>query len=1269
MSETNTDPAAERSSSPRRWLRRLLLTSVALFGALLATLVFLATTETGLRVVQSAMQRLAPGVVEIARVEGSLFAQPTLHGLRIRLPAAELFASRITLQWSPARLLDRELRIEALEADDLQVLLVQGDTASGPLYPLPSVNLPLSVVLERMRVNSLAVTPAGSTEPKIVRGIELVARWKGEELRLEKAIAAMDEPAIKGEVDGSLVMGDAWPIDLAVQWHLAVDGREPLVGSGRVSGNLAQELTLVHESSGLAESRISARVMNPLADLNWQAEISAVGLEPRKFDASLPDSSLDLSLRGNGTLDDLTLDGTLDARLADLAAPGRVHGETSIKVVDDLLEVSALRLSTPPGAGVLTATGSYRIGGPQAGTIDGTVSWDALGWPIDGPPQWQSPTGRLRLSGTMDAFHHELETRVEGSGIPPAELKWKGRGTPSELRFEELVATLLDGRVEAEGVLAFSSDPEWRFDLSAAGLNPVALVPDMEGDLGAEVTTSGRFSEKFEATIELKSLEGTLLERPVAGKGVFRWRDALLRIDSLALSAGDNQVSVSGSVGDVLDLATTVDAPDLSQLLPNASGAIRGDARIAGKPVRPDVEADVVVKNFRLDDVRVENLDAKARVSASAAGVLELDLKGAGIRAGAADWHSLSLKATGTTSDHRFSAVMQGAPVSVQVTGLGRWEDDGLYDGALDTLKFGSSEAGDWRLLEPADFMLGSASWKLGQACLASTTQLGRLCLAADGEGDQWRAKADFESLMLKAFQPLLPEGMALEGEIKGGAEFTVSGNQLNGSALLGVVSGRTSVDLGENDQELVFTNSKLEVSAAAGDLNVNLELPFEGLGRLDGELRLTDWRMDAPVRPTQPLVASLKGGISDLSPLVTLVPVLSDLEGSLDVDLAASGTLESAVPSGQIRLAKVGFQVPDLNIRVSELSFAGRSRSLDLLEYEGRGKIGDGLIQLEGDTRAIGGAGMTTRLSVRGDRLIVADIPEAKVRVSPDLELTVDRERAELTGTIVVPEALIKPRAIPQGSVSPSSDVVVSGEGDEEADLRLATAADIRIKLGESVRFDGFGLRGLIRGDLRVTQEPGRLALGNGQLSIEDGIFTAFGEELPIEQGRLIFANTPVEDPGLNVVARREFSEGTVGARVVGTLKNPQLTFFSDPPMGQAEALNMLLTGGASRGGGSDAATMVGGSFLLRKAGSKIGLNDIGVTRTEGSENMSVFVGTYLNPKLYMQYITEMGNRANRVRFRYDLTKRLQAEVETGMCSRARCTTPLSAESPPAAS
>ena len=52
----------------------------------------------------------------------------------------------------------------------------------------------------------------------------------------------------------------------------------------------------------------------------------------------------------------------------------------------------------------------------------------------------------------------------------------------------------------------------------------------------------------------------------------------------------------------------------------------------------------------------------------------------------------------------------------------------------------------------------------------------------------------------------------------------------------------------------------------------------------------------------------------------------------------------------------------------------------------------------------------------------------------------------------------------------------------------------DLRLKLGDDVTIDAFGVRGRLTGDLRVTQAPGKEMLGDGQLAIVDGIYRFSG-------------------------------------------------------------------------------------------------------------------------------------------------------------------------------
>jgi translocation and assembly module TamB len=86
-----------------------------------------------------------------------------------------------------------------------------------------------------------------------------------------------------------------------------------------------------------------------------------------------------------------------------------------------------------------------------------------------------------------------------------------------------------------------------------------------------------------------------------------------------------------------------------------------------------------------------------------------------------------------------------------------------------------------------------------------------------------------------------------------------------------------------------------------------------------------------------------------------------------------------------------------------------------------------------------------------------------------------------------------------------------------------------------------------------------------------------------------------------------------------LGTLREPKLTFFSgtDPGMTQAQITKFLLTGIAPGGSGE---------------------SDTGLA-----------VGTYIAPKIFLEYETGLGDQANSVRLRYDLTDHVEIQTETG--------------------
>jgi translocation and assembly module TamB len=223
---------------------------------------------------------------------------------------------------------------------------------------------------------------------------------------------------------------------------------------------------------------------------------------------------------------------------------------------------------------------------------------------------------------------------------------------------------------------------------------------------------------------------------------------------------------------------------------------------------------------------------------------------------------------------------------------------------------------------------------------------------------------------------------------------------------------------------------------------------------------------------------------------------------------------------------------------------------------------------------------------------------------------------------------------------------------------------ARVEVKLGRQVKLAGLGLDGRIRGQLRVDQRPGKLATGTGTLNV-GGTYKAYGQNLEIESGRLLFAGTALDNPGLDIRAVRkilgesgDFGGDTItaGLQVRGTAQVPVLTVFSNPAMEQSEALSYLVTGkplsslksgeGDMLGTAARALGSAGGDLLAKGIGARTGL-DAGVSDSAALGGSAFTVGKYLSPKLYLSYGVGLFTPGEVVTLKYLFNRRWNFQAE----------------------
>jgi translocation and assembly module TamB len=180
------------------------------------------------------------------------------------------------------------------------------------------------------------------------------------------------------------------------------------------------------------------------------------------------------------------------------------------------------------------------------------------------------------------------------------------------------------------------------------------------------------------------------------------------------------------------------------------------------------------------------------------------------------------------------------------------------------------------------------------------------------------------------------------------------------------------------------------------------------------------------------------------------------------------------------------------------------------------------------------------------------------------------------------------------------------------------------------------------------------------GELVVKDGIYKAYGQDLTLERGRVIFAGGPLNNPGLDLRAYRKADDGVVaGLNIRGTLESPETTIYSDPPMAQDQALAYILLGhplgqatpqeGSMLANAANSLGLKGGNLVAKKLGARYGLEEARIESTGGIKEASLVVGKYLSPRLYVTYGIGLFEPISTFRIRYILGRDWTIQAEQG--------------------
>lgn len=891
-------------------------------------------------------------------------------------------------------------------------------------------------------------------------------------------------------------------------------------------------------------------------------------------------------------------------------------------------------------------------------------TWQPFALQLDNKdlPQVPMDSGIVRLNGDLDSYQLIAATssqmRWQNNKLPHLGLSLLAQGNASQLDIEQLRLGLGNNQtaIETSGLIRWLPHVAWDLALTAERLNPQLLVPELEGELNATANSNGEFTDAgLDVAVMIKQLQGRWLEQEFDGHGQGRLRPNGAAEAQFSMDVGSNHVAINGRSNKALDWQLALDVPNISELWPLGHGQAEGSLKLSGTTTNPLLNGHVNAKALGMDAFNINTLGLRFNTEGNANNPrVVLQLHGAGItQDNNTVLDDVVIDAKGTLAQHQAQWNLSLAEHRHKGAIQGKLNAQQQWQGELSQFDFQGPLSGNWALAHPTALQASAQAAKLKDFCLQREGS--KVCANLDWQA-QGATLADLSisALPLAMLNAFMPDSAAqLSGEINLNSHYQQNAKGVaSADAELTISPGHVALDSGVADEPYLVHWRGLTAKANFKNEHFSSELLFDiadntGIeGNLEGSL-------------TGPISGHYWMQMDELAWLEIISPEIRELKGQVAADLHIGGTLKDFTLKGDVNASSVSVTIPQAGLELTDGELNARATVGEPIVINGKIRSGDGELTLTGAVPTTGDFPRPITGRLRGNNFLAVHIPDAKVTVNPDIKMELIGTDLILRGQVVVPEAHITPKQLPVQAVRVSGDEHIISE---EEVVRSLFKRDVKLTLilGDEVSVDGFGLNARFVGSVDIEERSNRSTRLNGSISIEEGRFKAYGQDLRVERGNLVFQGPP-SNPGLDIVAYRLVPAYNVKAGLMlgGTLLDPRSRVFSEPDMDETEAMAFLLTGKPLEGGDdTDAAAIIQaiaiygiekGEFITNRVSDTLGI-DVGVD-TEGEfEETALVLGKQLSSRLYLRYSIGLFEALNTVMLRYTVSQHVNLETRSNV-------------------
>ena len=1258
---------------------------IALFSllCLLALLLWLIlATERGTAWAWSLAQDFLPERLQTEKIRGRLAGPLYLDGLTFSSDAMTVQLEHAELDWSPLKLLKSSIRIKLLQINGLHITrtaVATNKTDPEKSFRLPEeIQLPVNIELEHIELNDFQYRAGATADPFIIDQIKLETRYAGNHLAIKTLQAS--SPLFDIDAQASLDTQGDYPLSGEIHWQARQTGYATIDGRTRIQGDM-QQLAIDSLLDAPYNLTASVELKQPLSNLTASIELATESFTPKNVQPEWPDMPFKASARGLYQSETLTME---KFSLSPAIRPGGINANGTINLsgAQPLFDVALnwqhmqwpltgsaeyrskqgkLKVTGTPEKLAADLFAKINATGKPEGEITGRINRRderihlALSWKDLVLPAAETaillPKGKAELQGTLDDYLLQLDTALDAPDQTSGYINVTGRGNRRQLKLGKVDIQALQGELKGAAQITWKPAMDIALNVIGKDINPGVLFSEWPGRLMPTIQLQAANKDgAWRVQTQQTRIKGELRGYPVDLTARASLENNILDLTALHLKSGESRLQLKGTIDKQFNLEWQLDSNNLGEVWPRAQGALQGTGKITGAQPWPQISASLHGNSILLGTLAAKSVTLEtqldSRLQDSSALHLQLEDGSYG------DIHiaSAELQASGIAARHTATLKARTSQGDLDL-GLQGVLDNPLkpnqvWRGTVNRATLSPPDYAGWQLEQAVRVLASKKKLQIESACW-TTTPTGRLCLKGT-KAEDFDALLLLTDLPLDYFRALYPPDMQLQGSLNGNAVFSRKhGDSLRGKAELTTTAGQLlqsdASSPRENEQTeprqtdhqlslLSFSPSRVQLQLDDKVINMTTALQLQGDDQLSLDLSLPN--NSVPLMERE-ISGHIQASLDDLSFIDVLSYEIDQAKGQLTSDFQLSGQLGKPLLTGQLELSNFSAHLlqPGLSLENGLLTLTGNGQqglTLKAAVTSGEGRlIIDGKVNLREEHYA--------DISLSGDNITVTDTPDAHVIASPELKLGISKKYIKLTGRLIIPYADITPRKLPESAVTVSSDqiIVKPGQQDSQQTFNRDLLADLYLILGNDVRIDSLGLKAEIAGAVRIQEEPGEPATGSGELKIMKGEYKAYGQDLTIEQGRILFTGGPISRPGIDIRATRKPREDiTVGIQVRGSLTNTDFTLFSTPSMTQQFQLSYLIfgrppneTSGAENSALSRAIMalgMKGGDFLTKNIGKHIGIDEIGIqstTSADGSEQAALMLGKYLSPKIYVSY------------------------------------------------